>query len=159
MTPEDIIDTLGLEPHPEGGWFRETFRAVSSGCERSTSTAIYYMLKADEQSRWHRVVDADEIWNRYAGGSPEVAVGRRAWPRGAHLGRKYSCRRASAGGRSEGCLAVGPPARLLGACWLYCRPGLSVRGLRDGAGWVGAGTWLRRRRPTTFLRSCLRAAD
>ena len=69
MTPEDIIDTLGLEPHPEGGWFRETFRALSSDCKRSTSTAIYYMLKADEQSRWHRVVDADEIWNWYAGGA------------------------------------------------------------------------------------------
>mgnify|MGYP001158611643 CR=1 FL=1 len=68
MTPEDIIDSLGLEPHPEGGWFRETFRAVSRGSERSTSSAIYYMLKADEQSRWHRVLDADEIWNWYAGG-------------------------------------------------------------------------------------------
>ena len=69
MTPEDIIDTLGLEPHPEGGWFRETFRAVSDGCERSASTAIYYLLKSEEQSRWHRVVDADEIWNWYAGSS------------------------------------------------------------------------------------------
>ena len=67
MTPEDIIDTLGLEPHPEGGWIRETFRAISSHRERSTSIAIYYMLKADEQSRWHRVVDADEICNWYAG--------------------------------------------------------------------------------------------
>ena len=69
MTPEDIIDTLGLEPHPEGGWFRETFRAVSDGSERSASTAIYYLLKSEEQSRWHRVVDADEIWNWYAGSS------------------------------------------------------------------------------------------
>ena len=69
MTPEDIIDTLGLEPHPEGGWFRETFRAVSEGSERSASTAIYYLLKSEEQSRWHRVVDADEIWNWYAGSS------------------------------------------------------------------------------------------
>ena len=66
MTPEDIIDTLGLEPHPEGGWFGETFRAVSGGSERSVSTAICHLLKAEEQSRWHRVVDADEIWNWYA---------------------------------------------------------------------------------------------
>ena len=69
MTPEDIIDNLGLEPHPEGGWFRETYRAVSGGSERSASTAIYYLLKSEEQSRWHRVVDADEIWNWYAGSS------------------------------------------------------------------------------------------
>ena len=69
MTPEDIIETLGLEPHPEGGWFRETFRAVSDDSERSASTAIYYLLKSEEQSRWHRVVDADEIWNWYAGSS------------------------------------------------------------------------------------------
>ena len=53
MTPEDIIDNLGLEPHLEGGWFRETYR-VAPGA--AASTAIYYLLKADEQSRWHRVV-------------------------------------------------------------------------------------------------------
>lgn len=74
MTPEDIIDTLGLEPHPEGGWFRETFRADAGATARGASTAIYYLLKAEEQSRWHRVIDADEVWNWYAGASLELRL-------------------------------------------------------------------------------------
>lgn len=62
---EDIIAALGLEPHPEGGHFRETFRdAADSG--RATSTAIYYLLKGGERSHWHRV-DAAEVWHFYAG--------------------------------------------------------------------------------------------
>ena len=61
MNPEDIIAALQLEPHPEGGWYRETYRAKAVGIERATSTAIYYLLKAGERSHWHRVTDANEI--------------------------------------------------------------------------------------------------
>ncbi|CAN2532260.1 hypothetical+protein [Methylocapsa aurea] len=63
----DIARLLGLEPHPEGGFYRETFRdarAVENG--RAASTAIYYLLGAGEVSAWHRV-DAAEIWHFYAG--------------------------------------------------------------------------------------------
>lgn len=63
---EAAVRRLGLVPHPEGGWYRETFRDASPGAARGASTAIYYLLKAREISRWHRV-DAAEIWHWYAG--------------------------------------------------------------------------------------------
>jgi len=63
-TAEQVIAALGLRPHPEGGHYRETFRAPDS--PRGASTAIYFLLKAGERSRWHKV-DADEIWHHYAG--------------------------------------------------------------------------------------------
>jgi len=63
----EVIAALGLEPHPEGGWFRETWRAEAGGDgERSTGSAIYYLLAAGEVSRWHRI-DAAEVWHFYAG--------------------------------------------------------------------------------------------
>ncbi|MDC7786582.1 cupin domain-containing protein [Rhodoplanes sp. TEM] len=63
----DVIDLLGLEPHPEGGHFRETFRdPVEVGPGRAASTAIYFLLARGERSRWHRV-DAAEVWHWYAG--------------------------------------------------------------------------------------------
>jgi len=67
-TPEiaDIIRTLDLSPHPEGGYYREMFRDDGLEGERAASTAIYYLLPGGEVSRWHRV-DAVEIWHFYAG--------------------------------------------------------------------------------------------
>lgn len=67
MDADRIIRELGLAPHPEGGHFRETFRdPLSDATGRSRSTAIYFLLRAGEVSRWHRV-DAVEIWHWYAG--------------------------------------------------------------------------------------------
>ena len=66
LTADQIIERLKLEPHPEGGWFRETFRDAAHTEGRSHGTAIYYLLKAGEASHWHRV-DAAEIWHWYAG--------------------------------------------------------------------------------------------
>ena len=66
LTAGEIIARLGLQPHPEGGWFAETFRDKSAG-GRSASTAIYYLLQAGERSHWHRVRDAVEVWHFYAG--------------------------------------------------------------------------------------------
>lgn len=63
---ERVIAALGLAPHPEGGFFRETFRADAPSGGRGASTAIYYLLRAGETSRWHRI-DAVEIWHWYAG--------------------------------------------------------------------------------------------
>ena len=63
---DEIIAALGLAPHPEGGWFRETFRDEAEANGRSHGTAIYYLLKAGEASHWHRV-DAAEIWHWYTG--------------------------------------------------------------------------------------------
>lgn len=70
-----IIQELGLQPHPEGGHYRETWRdpeSVRAG-GRSASTAIYYLLQAGELSHWHRV-DAAEVWHWYAGAPLALTV-------------------------------------------------------------------------------------
>ena len=66
MNADEIIAFLELIPHPEGGYFRETFRDEQQQDGRSAGTAIYYLLKAGEVSHWHKV-DAAEIWHFYAG--------------------------------------------------------------------------------------------
>ena len=63
---ERVIVALGLVPHPEGGHYRESFRDPAPQGGRAFSTAIYYLLRGGEVSRWHRV-DAAEIWHWYAG--------------------------------------------------------------------------------------------
>jgi predicted cupin superfamily sugar epimerase len=68
-----IIAALGLTPHPEGGWFRETWRASAEPGARAAGTAIYYLLEADQFSHWHRV-DAAEIWHFYAGAPLSLTV-------------------------------------------------------------------------------------
>lgn len=71
---DDIIRVLGLQPHPEGGYFRESFRDPRVDAEgRTASTAIYFLLKAGEVSRWHRV-DAVEVWHWYAGAALELKI-------------------------------------------------------------------------------------
>ena len=55
MTAEEIIQRLGLEPHPEGGFYRQTFADVLADGGRAYSTAIYYLLEGGVQGRWHRV--------------------------------------------------------------------------------------------------------
>ncbi|KAJ56606.1 cupin [Actibacterium mucosum KCTC 23349] len=64
MTADQIIETLQLAPHPEGGHYRQTW--VAEGPGRAAGTCIYFLLKGDERSHWHRV-DAAEIWHFYAG--------------------------------------------------------------------------------------------
>ena len=66
LTADDVIHILDLAPHPEGGHFRETFRDTAEADQRAASSAIYFLLEAGEQSRWH-VVDAAEAWHFYAG--------------------------------------------------------------------------------------------
>lgn len=61
-----IIAKLGLAPHPEGGWYRQTWIASAEGGARPSGTAILFLLKAGESSHWHRV-DAVEIWHFHAG--------------------------------------------------------------------------------------------
>lgn len=64
MTADEIVELLNLNPHPEGGFFRETWRADGPG--RAAGTAIYYLLRGDDRHRWH-TVDSAEIWHFYAG--------------------------------------------------------------------------------------------
>src|SRR2546429_8679949 len=73
-TAADIIARLELRPHPEGGYYRETFRdtrADASG--RSCSTAIYFLLARGERSHWHRV-DAVEVWHYHAGAPLKLEI-------------------------------------------------------------------------------------
>lgn len=67
----ELIDTLRLEPHPEGGWYRRTFRSArevrrEDGEPRAALTAILYLLPGGGCSRWH-AVEADETWHHYEG--------------------------------------------------------------------------------------------
>lgn len=73
-TAADIIASLELRPHPEGGYYRETFRdAESDGSGRARSTAIYFLLVAAAHSHWHRI-DAVEIWHYYAGSALDLTI-------------------------------------------------------------------------------------
>ncbi|KAF2989603.1 cupin domain-containing protein [Methylocystis sp. MJC1] len=66
LSAEEVARLLHLAPHPEGGFYRETFRDPRLIAGRSASTAIYYLLPAGQISAWHRV-DAAEIWHWHAG--------------------------------------------------------------------------------------------
>jgi predicted cupin superfamily sugar epimerase len=74
QSADAIIRLLDLQPHPEGGYFCETFRDSRVDAEgRSASTAIYFLLKAGQVSRWHRI-DTAEIWHWYAGAPLELTI-------------------------------------------------------------------------------------
>ena len=67
----ELAVALDLEPHPEGGWYRETWRSpvvvtLPDGRERATGTLIWFLLPAGESSRWHKV-SSDEIWLAHTG--------------------------------------------------------------------------------------------
>jgi len=68
---ERLIATLGLQPHPEGGHFREMFR--DAGHPRAHSTAIYFLLRVGEISQPHRI-DAAEVWHYYRGAPLELTI-------------------------------------------------------------------------------------
>ena len=70
---KDIISKLALRPHPEGGWYRETWRADRAANDRAAGTAIYYLLEEEQRSHWHRV-DAAEIWHYYAGAPLALSI-------------------------------------------------------------------------------------
>lgn len=72
MDARQIIDTLGLNPHPEGGWYAETWRE-GDGTARAAGTAIYFLLEADQRSHWHRV-DSAEVWHWYAGAPLALSI-------------------------------------------------------------------------------------
>ena len=67
MTAADLIASLGLKAHPEGGHYVETFRDEGA-------TVIYFLLQAGERSHWHRVLHASEAWHFYRGADLELQV-------------------------------------------------------------------------------------
>ncbi len=68
-----VIAALALQPHPEGGHFRELWRDVPPGGGRGAGTAIHYLLAAGERSHWHKV-DAAEAWHWYGGAALELQM-------------------------------------------------------------------------------------
>ncbi|MFN3868165.1 MAG: cupin domain-containing protein [Hyphomicrobiaceae bacterium] len=75
LAAAEVVALLGLAPHPEGGFYRETFRdsAAVPGSARALSTCIYFLLPEGVISRWHRV-DAVETWHWYAGAPLELSI-------------------------------------------------------------------------------------
>jgi predicted cupin superfamily sugar epimerase len=78
MQAEDYIEQLNLEPHPEGGYFKETYRSellmdVGGRYKRNVSTAIYFMLRGAQKSQFHRI-QSDELWFFHDGEALEIAV-------------------------------------------------------------------------------------
>ena len=98
MTAEYFVKHLQLQPHPEGGFFKETYRSggiISSGClspafngDRNYSTAIYFLLQKEDYSAFHRIA-SDECWHFYEGGTLLVhMIDQRGKYSCIHLGRK-----------------------------------------------------------------------
>jgi uncharacterized protein len=75
---QTLIDQLGLQPHPERGFYAETYRAtatvrdVERGVERSASTAIYFLIVADEPATFVHQLDSDEVFHLYDGGPLDI---------------------------------------------------------------------------------------
>lgn len=91
MTDADsIINRFALEPHPEGGWYRQTWLAPAAPGERPAGSCILFLLKAGERSHWHRI-DVDEIWIFNAGAPLALSIAATAegpaqhWRLGAAL--------------------------------------------------------------------------
>jgi len=124
-----IVERLGLEPHPEGGYFREVYRSglhldhpgisEDQDADRSAGTLIYFLLSGTDFSAFHRVRHSDEIWHLYAGGPLELYV-------------------IDGDGRLEqrritGDLSIGEPTTVVPAgCWQSAR-------LAKGADWALGG--------------------
>lgn len=70
---QNLIEQLGLAAHPEGGWYRETWRSAAGADGRASGTAILFLLGAGEASHWHRV-DAAELWLWQAGDPLELRL-------------------------------------------------------------------------------------
>lgn len=75
MTAEELIKTLELKPHPEGGWYRETWRTPAPAGKRAAASAVYYLIQPGQRSHWNRI-DADEIWLWHAGDAVDVSMAK-----------------------------------------------------------------------------------
>lgn len=105
LTAEEVVRLLDLAPHPEGGFFRETFRdsATLPGTQRACSTAIYFMLPGGVISRWH-TVDAVETWHWHAGAPLRLSL---AAPHGGPVSTMTLGSDLSAGERPQGIVPMG----------------------------------------------------
>ena len=74
---QEIAARLGMQPHPEGGWYVETWQPAGPDGSRGPGSAILFLLATSERSHWHRL-DADEVWQWSAGDDLEL----RTWTEG-----------------------------------------------------------------------------
>jgi len=118
MRVKELVERFGLAPHPEGGFFREVYRAsgtvdhpaIPEGRDagRAAATHIYFLLPGDDFSAFHRVVPSDEIWHLYAGDDLELHL--------IHADGRYEKRLLSADP------AEGEPMAVVEAgCWQAAR--------------------------------------
>jgi uncharacterized protein len=119
LSAQQLIRELALNPHPEGGHYREIFRSdmrvtAPSGYERSASTAIYFLLQQGEFSAFHRV-SSDELWHHYGGDALDVHLLEPSGPRTLLVGRDFA--------RGERPLGVVPAG-----CWQAARPRAGTHG-------------------------------
>ena len=96
VTADELAETLGMQRHPEGGRYVETWRGPDIG-GRATASAIYFLLVAGERSHWHRV-DADEVWLFHAGDPLAIDVAASA---GADVARHVLGNSISEGERPQ----------------------------------------------------------
>jgi predicted cupin superfamily sugar epimerase len=73
MDAQQLIAALDLAPHPEGGWFRETWRAAAADGERAAASAVLYLIQPGQRSHWNRV-DAHEIWLWHQGDPVDLRI-------------------------------------------------------------------------------------
>ena len=71
ITAEEIIQKLNLKPHPEGGYYRETYRASDSIGDYQLGTAIYFLITDDNVSHFHRI-QQDELWFHHYGATLDI---------------------------------------------------------------------------------------
>lgn len=120
MTAQDYITALHLQPHPEGGYYAETYQATEKiaqdalpgrfGGDRAFSTAIYFLLENHNRSALHRI-QSDEVWHFYAGGPLLIYVIDSA------LGTLQTIRLGNRMDRGEVFQAVVPAG-----CWFGSKP-------------------------------------
>jgi predicted cupin superfamily sugar epimerase len=106
-----IVEALGLSPHPEGGWFRETWRDIPENGSRGAGTAILFLLALDQFSHWHRV-DAAELWIWQAGAPLVLSVSPDGHDAGAHwlgpdLGMRQSVQHLVPAGHWQAATSLG----------------------------------------------------
>jgi predicted cupin superfamily sugar epimerase len=75
VTAAELIERLSLEPHPEGGWYVETWRDAPADGSRGVGTAIHFLLNEGEVSHWHRV-DAAELWHFHIGAPLALSIAK-----------------------------------------------------------------------------------
>ena len=138
LDPRALIEALGLQPHPEGGHYREIFRHAPASGGRGESTAIYYLLAPGESSHWHRV-DADEAWHWYGGGALALRLSSGTGVQTTHLGPDLGAGQRPIAMVPRGAWQAAAPVEGWVLCGCTVAPAFSFEGFEMApAGWEPA---------------------